>query len=163
MRRKLPSRAAVPIIGAFCSGEREQWINKTSPDRNIFANVPERNTGDQILRTTQQHHVTLSAMADNKASMIITVSSIVLTLTLGKLDQPELRMSVLTLTVFTLLALLLAILTVLPKYRPLRLKPDARIAAVFQSAVLRPFLRTAARTFPRRDGAVRCAPTAPST
>jgi len=97
----------------------------------FFANVPERNTGDQILRTTQQHHVTLSAMADNKASMIITVSSIVLTLTLGKLDQPELRMSVLTLTVFTLLALLLAILTVLPKYRPLSLKPDAPLPPHF--------------------------------
>jgi hypothetical protein len=40
---------------------------------------------------------------------------------MGKLDQPELRISVLTLTVFTLLALLLAILAVLPKYRPLRL------------------------------------------
>lgn len=87
----------------------------------LFAQVPERNTGDVILRTTQQHHVTLSAMADTKASIIITVSSIVLTLSMGKLDQPELRISVLTLTVFTLLALLLAILAVLPKYRPLRL------------------------------------------
>ena len=87
----------------------------------LFAQVPERNTGDQFLRTTQQHHVTLSAMADTKASIIITVSSIVLTLSMGKLDQPELRISVLTLTVFTLLALLLAILAVLPKYRPLRL------------------------------------------
>jgi hypothetical protein len=91
-------------------------------DTTPFAHVPERNTGDVILRTTQQHHVTLSAMADTKASIIITVSSIVLTLSMGKLDQPELRLSVLTLTVFTLLALLLAILAVLPKYRPLRLK-----------------------------------------
>jgi len=87
----------------------------------LYAQVPERNTGDVILRTTQQHHVTLSAMADTKASIIITVSSIVLTLSMGKLDQPDLRVSVLTLTVFTLLALLLAILAVLPKYRPLRL------------------------------------------
>jgi hypothetical protein len=87
----------------------------------LFAQIPERNTGDVILRTVQQHHVTLSAMADTKASIIITVSSIVLTLSMGKLDQPDLRISVLTLTVFTLLALLLAILAVLPKYRPLRL------------------------------------------
>ena len=49
------------------------------------------------------------------------MSSIVLTLSIGKLDQPELRLSVLTLTGFTLMALLLAILAVLPKYRPLRL------------------------------------------
>jgi len=86
-----------------------------------FARVPERNPADVILRTTQQHHVALSTMADTKANIIITVSSIVLTLSLGKLDQPELRSSVLVLTVFTLLALLLAILAVLPKYRPLRL------------------------------------------
>jgi Family of unknown function (DUF5706) len=87
----------------------------------LYAQIPERNTGDVILRTTQQHHVSLSTMADTKANIIITVSSIVLTLSMGKLDQPELRVSVLTLTVFTLLALLLAILAVLPKYRPLRL------------------------------------------
>ncbi len=88
----------------------------------LFAQVPERNTADVILRTAQQHHVSLSAMADTKASIIITVSSIVLTLSMGKIDQPELRLSVVTLTIFTLLALLLAILAVLPKYRPLQLK-----------------------------------------
>jgi len=87
----------------------------------LYAQVPERNTGDVILRTAQQHHVSLSAMADTKANIIITVSSIVLTLSIGKLDQPELRTSVSVLMGFTLLALLLAILAVLPKYRPLRL------------------------------------------
>jgi len=87
----------------------------------LYAQVPERNTGDAILRTTQQHHVSLSTMADTKANIIITVSSIVLTLSIGKLDQPELRTSVIVLMGFTLLALLLAILAVLPKYRPFRL------------------------------------------
>ena len=86
-----------------------------------FAQVPERNTGDVILRTAQQHHVALSTMADTKANIIITVSSIVLTLSMGKVEQPDLRLSVIVLTVFTLLALLLAILAVLPKYRPLKL------------------------------------------
>ena len=90
--------------------------------REYFADIPERNTADVLLRTTQQHHVALSAMADTKANIIITVSSIVLTLSLGKLTDPDLRLSVLTLAFFTLLALLLAILAVLPKYRPLRLK-----------------------------------------
>jgi len=62
-------------------------------------------------------------MADTKANIIITVSSIVLTLSLGRMGEPALRTSVITLTGFTLAALLLAILAVLPKYRPLRLKP----------------------------------------
>ena len=89
--------------------------------KDYFADVPERNTADVLLRTTQQHHVALSAMADTKANIVITVSSIVLTLSIGKLTDPDLRLSVLTLCMFTLLALLLAILAVLPKYRPLRL------------------------------------------
>ena len=89
-----------------------------------FLAVPERNTGDNMLRTAQQHHVQLSMMADMKANIIITVSSIVLTLTLGRVNDPELRYSAITLLVFTLLALLLALLAVLPKYRPLRLDSD---------------------------------------
>src|SRR5580765_4160138 len=93
----------------------------TQRGRELFADIPERNTGDALLRTTQQHHVSLSVMADTKANIIITVSSIVLTLSMGKLDQADLKLSVITLTIFTLLALLLAILAVLPKYRPLRL------------------------------------------
>jgi hypothetical protein len=90
-------------------------------DSALFAHVPERNTSDNMLRTAQQHHVALSTMADTKANIIITVSSIVLTISMGRVDQPDVRISVLTLTVFTLLALLLAILAVLPKYRPFRL------------------------------------------
>ena len=87
----------------------------------LFADIPERNTADNLLRTAQQHHVALSTMADTKANIIITVSSIVLTLTLGRMNDPELRVTALTLTGFTLIALLLAILAVLPKYRPLKL------------------------------------------
>ena len=90
-----------------------------------YSDVPERGTTDNLLRTAQQHHVQLSAMADTKANIIITVSSIVLTLSLGRLTDPELRVSVLILASFTLVALLLAILAVLPKYRPIRLKDDA--------------------------------------
>ena len=78
-----------------------------TPGRELFAPVPERNTADNFLRTTQQHHVALSSMADTKANIIITCSSIVLTL--GG---------------FTLLALLLAILAVLPKYLPLKLQGE---------------------------------------
>ncbi|ANB16775.1 Pycsar system effector family protein [Dokdonella koreensis] len=86
--------------------------------QDAFARVPERNTTDNLLRTAQQHHVLLSNMADTKANIIITVSSIVLTLSLGRLSDPDLRVAVLILAGFTLLALLLAILAVLPKYRP---------------------------------------------
>ncbi|MGA9422594.1 MAG: Pycsar system effector family protein [Rhodanobacteraceae bacterium] len=96
----------------------------------LFADIPERGTADNLLRTAQQHHVVLSSMADTKANIIITVSSIVLTIALGRLEDPALRLPVLTLTAFTLVALLLAILAVLPKYRPPKL-PDGELPPGF--------------------------------
>ncbi|HKE47072.1 MAG TPA: Pycsar system effector family protein [Rhodanobacteraceae bacterium] len=85
-----------------------------------FSRIPERNTGDAILRTAQQHHVVLSSMADTKANIIITVSSIVLTLALGRIGDPSLRPAVQTLAAFTLISLFFAILAVLPKHRSMK-------------------------------------------
>jgi hypothetical protein len=97
-----------------------------------FRDIPERNTSDTLLRTAQQHHVHLSAMADTKANIVITVSSVVLTLSVARLNDPELRHAMMVLAVFTLLALFLAVLAVLPKYRPLRLpRPDAPLPPQF--------------------------------
>jgi len=128
--------------------------------REYFVDIPERNTGDALLRTAQQHHVALSAMADTKANIIITVSSIVLTLSLGKLTDPELRVSVLTLCVFTMFALLLAILAVLPKYRPFKLTgtvlpPDFNLFFMghFSELPRERYLREVARSM-RTDGSV---------
>lgn len=90
-----------------------------------FAHIPERPSADVMLRTAQQHHVALSSMADIKANILITVSSIVLTMCLGRADDPALRVSIMTLAAFTLAALLLAILAVLPKYRPLKIGANA--------------------------------------
>lgn len=88
--------------------------------RPAFAAVPERGSGDHLLRAVQQHHVQLSTMADTKANIIITVSSIVLTLVLGRLQDAELRTALLVLAAFTLVALLLAILAVVPKFKGIR-------------------------------------------
>jgi len=87
------------------------------PAASPFSAVPERSSADHLLRVVQQHHVQLSTMADTKANIIITVASIVLTLALGRLKDGEMYLGLLVLAAFTLLALLLAILAVLPKYR----------------------------------------------
>ncbi|MCB1634376.1 MAG: hypothetical protein KDI37_10890 [Xanthomonadales bacterium] len=93
--------------------------------RHLFEGILGRNTADYSIQSAQKHHVRLSLMADRKANIIITVSSIVLSLTLSRLNEPELRLALGTLSFFTLVALVLAILAVLPKYRPMRLKdPD---------------------------------------
>jgi hypothetical protein len=104
---------------------------ETSDYERRFAAIPERNTSDNMLRTMQQHHVQLSVMADNKANILITVSSIVLTMVLANLKDPDLRAAMMTLAGFVLIALLLAIIAVLPKYRPLRIQQDAKLPDQF--------------------------------
>ena len=97
-----------------------------------FVGIAGRNTSDNLLRTAQQHHVQLSTMADMKANILITVSSIVLTLSLRELATPEFKHAAWVLAGFTLAALFLAVLAVLPKYRPLRLThPEAPLPGVF--------------------------------
>ena len=90
-----------------------------SNDSNArFEGIEPRAHLDTILRTIQQHHVQLSTMADTKASLLITISSIVLTIALSRLDQPQLRPALLTLAAACLLSLLLAIIAVLPTFAP---------------------------------------------
>ena len=95
-----------------------------------FSEIPERNTGDNVLRTAQQHHVQMSMMADTKANIIITVSSIVLTMALGRSRDELHGPSALVLAVFTMLALILAILAVLPKFKALKVR-DQTLPAEF--------------------------------
>lgn len=99
--------------------------------REMFFGILGRNTSDYSIMAAQRHHVQLSQMADAKANIIITVSSIVLTISMGRVNDPELRASMLTLAGFTLIALLLAILAVLPKYRPLTLKDPKALPDYF--------------------------------
>jgi Family of unknown function (DUF5706) len=95
------------------------------PPQTRFSDVRPRTSVDQLLRTVQQHHVHLSALADTKAGLIITISSIVLTIALSRAGDPQLRAALLTLAVACLLALLLAIFAVLPTFAPRKVKGSA--------------------------------------
>lgn len=99
--------------------------------RDYFAGIVGRNVSDYLMQSAHRHHIQLSQMADNKASMLITVSSLVLTLSLSRLNEPELRVSIIVLASFTLASLLMAILAVLPKYRPLRLDDPKKLPSFF--------------------------------
>lgn len=99
--------------------------------RAAFAGIQGRSVADYLMQGAQRHHIQLSQMADNKASMLITVSSLVLTVSISRLNDPELRLSIIVLTSFTLAALLMAILTVLPKYRPLKLTDTQKLPNFF--------------------------------
>jgi hypothetical protein len=86
-----------------------------------FADVQARSSVDNLLRTVQQHHVQLSLMADTKASILITISSIVCTIALSRSGEPHLRPALMTIAVTSLISLLLAIVAVLPTFgRPRR-------------------------------------------
>ena len=84
-----------------------------------FEGIEGRSTADDFLGVIGNHHVQLSAMADVKANIIITASSIVLTLALSHFGDPGYRTTVLLLLPFVTLALLFAIIAVLPKHRPI--------------------------------------------
>ena len=68
-----------------------------------------------MLRTTQQHHVRLSAMADQKAGFLIGGSVVLIGLVIGNLDDdPSLGLILVGLT--ALVALALSIVAVIPRY-----------------------------------------------
>ena len=70
---------------------------------------------DYMLRTTQQHHVQLSLMADQKANIMIASTSILLTFSFANFKQQNLFWGFLALFLFSFFSLILAILAVMPR------------------------------------------------
>lgn len=74
----------------------------------------------QLLRTTQQHHVQLSLMADHKANMLIGATFVVFTLAIGQSHASNFSLPLLILAISAFCAAGLAALAVMPatKIRP---------------------------------------------
>jgi len=81
-----------------------------------FETVEQSGAIDYLLRTTQQHHVRLSLMADQKANIMIAASSILLTFAFANFKQQNLFWGFLALFVFTFISLVLSVLAVLPHF-----------------------------------------------
>jgi hypothetical protein len=94
----------------------EETLRHVEAQPKHFHDVAPRNSIDTLLRTTQQHHVQLSVMADTKASIVITISSIVMTIAISRSNEPALRPALLTLAVSCLISLILAVIAVLPSF-----------------------------------------------
>jgi len=75
-----------------------------------------------LLRTSQQHLVQMSAMADMKANILITTGAIILTVAIARFDDPQLQAALSVVSVFSLISLVLAVLAVLPTATPPRSK-----------------------------------------
>lgn len=70
---------------------------------------------DQLLRQTRAHHVQLSAQADTKANMLITVSGLIVPITLHLLTDPMLALPAMTMMGFAVLTIILAAYATMPK------------------------------------------------
>jgi len=70
---------------------------------------------DQLVRQTRQHHMQLSAMADIKANILLTVSSLMLTFCIPFLAKPMLQWPALVMIVFCSFTALSSIMTLIPK------------------------------------------------
>lgn len=91
------------------------WVGTPGEGQMGFENVERSGAIDYMLRTTQQHHVQLSLLADQKASIMIASSSIVLTFAFANFKQQNLFWGFLALFVFAFFALILAVMAVLPR------------------------------------------------
>ena len=70
---------------------------------------------DHMLRQTRWHHAQLSSMADIKANMLLTMSSVVITLCVPHVLKETFQLSLLVLIGFCLITIGLAAYAVMPK------------------------------------------------
>ena len=79
--------------------------------------MPPRTSVIYMLRTVQQHHVHLSAMADQKASILIGASFVVLTLIFGQANTAGLSVALLILALSSLISASFAVMAVMPRFK----------------------------------------------
>ncbi|HEY1170174.1 MAG TPA: Pycsar system effector family protein [Verrucomicrobiae bacterium] len=87
-------------------------MKSSSPEVRIT--VPPTQNAIHLLRTAQQHHVSLSAMADQKANIMIGVSALIFSMLLGYTQKEGLTLPVLILFVSTFAAAITSIMAVMP-------------------------------------------------
>lgn len=76
---------------------------------------------DHLLRQTRMHHMQLSSMADVKANILLTMASVVITLSLRYISDPNLRWTAIVLMSFCLATIVLATYAVMP-HLPYRIR-----------------------------------------
>ncbi|MBW2722047.1 MAG: hypothetical protein JRC67_07475 [Deltaproteobacteria bacterium] len=82
---------------------------------------------DHLVRQTRMHHTQLSSMADMKANMLLTITSVVITLSVGYITEPHLKWAICVLIAFCLMTIGLATYAVMPKIPFLAKRETAEI------------------------------------
>ena len=85
---------------------------------------------DHLLRQTRMHHTQLSSMADMKANILLTMASVVITLSVRYIAEPDLKWATTVLIVFCLMTIGLATYVVMPKIPfSLKTEPEVRVGS----------------------------------
>jgi Family of unknown function (DUF5706) len=71
-----------------------------------------------LVRTTQQINITLSQMADQKASILMGATFVVFTISVGQASRDGLSIALLVLIAFAFLSAMLAVFAIMPAVRP---------------------------------------------
>jgi len=74
---------------------------------------------DHMLRQTRMNLVNFSQMADTKAHILLSLSSVLLSLSLTQISNPRLTLAITALDVFLLITIFFALLTVIGKIKVL--------------------------------------------
>lgn len=77
---------------------------------------------DHMLRETRIHLIMFSQMADTKANILLSISSVLLSISLAKVADPRFTASIVILVGFLLITIFLALMTVIPKVQGFRHK-----------------------------------------
>lgn len=80
---------------------------------------------DNLLSMTRDHHAKLSSMADLKANILLTMSSLVITFSVRYITETDLKYVAFTLITFCLFTIVLAAYAVMPKV-PLKIKEETK-------------------------------------
>src|SRR5512138_82065 len=70
---------------------------------------------DHMLRETRIHLISFSQMADTKANILLSISSVLLSISLTRVSDPRFTGALAVLVGFLLLTIFLALLTVIPR------------------------------------------------
>lgn len=108
----------VAMSDSVTQGDNLRSLTGDDQESGGFENVTARGSVSYMLRNTQQQLVALSGQADLKASILITASSVLLTVGVTQASDSRFTAAFATLASFLLVALISAILSVLPSFVP---------------------------------------------
>lgn len=77
---------------------------------------------DHMLRETRIHLISFSQMADTKANILLSISSVLLSISLTRISDPRFAGALVVLVGFLLITIFLALMTVIPKVQGFRYK-----------------------------------------